>query len=580
MKRGASSLYAQLHGAVRRDPHTAALFLFCASAHGVAHGALALAAGALVRALALGLGAVDGRSTALLAQTAPLTLAVAGVGAAMLKGAMGVVAARAQARLVGLAGQELRQRTLAARLSPRATATTGAECQLGHDDHGPAPQLPPALPAPPSGADPDVARGVASLTTHVREVELAISAGLLQAVRALGELVPVLGVLVLVDARLAGAALLVLAPFSWGLGRMRRAWKRRQALALQESEALFAAADEAIRHADLFRVYRAEAVARAKVERLGVRLTELGAALAARAALLSSANEVLAAVALVLVVGASARWSPAERASLLPFAVAFFLIYKPLRDLSDARLAWAKGEVALARLASVGEPDLGAPRPDAAGIAPHTFAPARLEVRGLRLTRGALCNPVSFAVEPGTILGIVAPTGHGKTTLLRVLLGLERPASGVVGYGDVELGPELGPGARPFAWVPQDAPLIAGTLAENVGLGHPDGGAGLDVAAVLGELGATELARGVGAGGIGAGGRALSGGERQWVALARAFAARRPVLLLDEPTSGLDPESQRQVLGALARLRGQRTVVLVTHRTETLAVCDQIVSLD
>jgi ABC-type transport system involved in cytochrome bd biosynthesis fused ATPase/permease subunit len=72
----------------------------------------------------------------------------------------------------------------------------------------------------------------------------------------------------------------------------------------------------------------------------------------------------------------------------------------------------------------------------------------------------------------------------------------------------------------------------------------------------------------------------VSGGERQWIALARAVATGQPVLLLDEPTSGLDAESQRHVLEAIERLRGSRTVLIVTHRPEPLAIADMVIRLD
>ncbi len=521
---------------------------------------------------------MDERSTRVLGAGSALALALAGAAAAAIKGAAAVVAAGAQARLVGEAGERIRGRVLAARLA----GPLGVECQPGHRDHAPAPKL--AIThgggvVRGGASEPDVGRGVAALTTSIRELEHALAAGLLQSVRAVAELAPIVVVLFIVDARLAVAAALVLTPFGWAIGRLRRAWKRRQLGAMREAEALFSAADDALRNADLFRVYRAERLARARVGALGARLTALSVALAARAQALSSANEVLAALALVLVVAGASRWSHTERATLVPFAVAFFLAYKPLRDLGDARLAWAKGEAALERLALPME--AAAPDDEVAGPRPPTAedaviaAPGVLEVDGLRLPRGALEQPLRFSVAPGRCLGLVAPTGRGTTTLLRVLLGLEAPAAGVVRYGGLELGPRTEPGRRPFAWVPQDAPLIAGTLDENVALGAE----GVDARRALGALGAAELADALGDQAVGAGGRSLSGGERQWVALARALEAGRPVLLLDEPTSGLDAASQARVLEAIAALRGRHTVVLVTHRREALAVCDEVIEL-
>ena len=99
-----------------------------------------------------------------------------------------------------------------------------------------------------------------------------------------------------------------------------------------------------------------------------------------------------------------------------------------------------------------------------------------------------------------------------------------------------------------------------------------------DAHTVLADLGATSLAALADAP-VGAGGRVLSGGERQWVALARALASQQPVLLLDEPTSGLDAEAQDQVLAAIALLRGRRTVLLVTHRQEPLRIADRVLQL-
>ncbi|HEX4477132.1 MAG TPA: AAA family ATPase, partial [Polyangiaceae bacterium] len=144
-----------------------------------------------------------------------------------------------------------------------------------------------------------------------------------------------------------------------------------------------------------------------------------------------------------------------------------------------------------------------------------------------------------------------------------------------------------GPSERPFAWVPQDAPLVTGSVADNVLL---LGGSDATARAALDDVGAGRLGasdhdardanhRGDERDVIGPGGRPLSGGERRLLSLARALASSLPVLLLDEPTEGLDPDATRSVLAALARLRGRRSIVIATHREEVLPLADRVVRL-
>jgi ABC-type transport system involved in cytochrome bd biosynthesis fused ATPase/permease subunit len=174
--------------------------------------------------------------------------------------------------------------------------------------------------------------------------------------------------------------------------------------------------------------------------------------------------------------------------------------------------------------------------------------------------------------EPGEIAALVGRTGSGKTTLIRALLGLE-PASGRLLLNGTNVSAKrAGPGDRPFAWVPQEAPLVTGTLTENVLL---MGGTDEDARAALLLVGAERLAGTVDR--IGPGGRPLSGGERRQVSLARALVAGLPVLLLDEPTEGLDAESASAVRDAIARLRGVRTVIVATHRDDVVAIADRVV---
>lgn len=595
----ADSLHRRALGALARRPSLALGIIAGALMHAVGHAVLAGAAGLLTRALAAGMGLDAGGSAGLLRRLSVtddplLGLAVLGTFAAIAKLVGGALAASAEARVAGDVAGELRLDVLDRVLARVSTRTR-------HSDHGvPDRDLsPPEVRRLEASAPGDARSGadVAALTMHVAEVERGIANGVFVEARALLQLAPLGVLLVVLAPRLAssaGAALLGFALFAYAV---RRAFRRAHTAAARSAGALVSAGTEAVVHADLWATYGAGTKIRAHVASLSRAIADEGVRLRVRGVVLSSTSEVLGALALVVtlaLVGAGAIGG-VERGTVVPFAIAFFMAYRPLRDLVDARLVRARAEAALALAVAgvdghVGDRSTAAGRADGSdvegssdGVGVGRWSLEALAVDGLVTAHGDHA-PLTVHVPPGAIVALVGATGTGKTTLLRTLLGLLPPRAGSVRYGTRELSDRgIGPRSRPFAWVPQDAPILADTLAANIELGRSrrtvaGAAKSSDAASILTTLGAPGLASSLGGATLTTE-RPVSGGERQWIAMARALATELPVLLLDEPTSALDDASQARLLAAIARLRGARTIILVTHRPEPLAIADLVVRL-
>jgi ABC-type multidrug transport system fused ATPase/permease subunit len=187
---------------------------------------------------------------------------------------------------------------------------------------------------------------------------------------------------------------------------------------------------------------------------------------------------------------------------------------------------------------------------------------------------------VTFSIRRGEIVGVVGPSGGGKSTLLQLLLRLREPQRGrLVVDGQPVEDVSLVSWAKNVAFVPQDAILIDGTIEENIRFGR-DWVTGDDIRRAATQAGLAdeidELVAGFGHR-VGEHGRRLSGGQRQRLCIARALAGHPDLLVFDEPTSALDELSENRIRSTIESLRGSVGVVLVAHRSSTLEVCDRVV---
>ncbi|MFF2189089.1 thiol reductant ABC exporter subunit CydD [Streptomyces sp. NPDC058155] len=263
--------------------------------------------------------------------------------------------------------------------------------------------------------------------------------------------------------------------------------------------------------------------------------------------------------------------------------------YLPLRQVGAQYHAAAEGLAAAEEIFAVletgaGGSSGGAAR-DSGGVTEVPDSP-RLEFEGVTVRHEGRTEPsldaATLVVEPGETVALVGPSGAGKTTLLNVLLGFTAPTEGRVRVGGTDLSSlDLDRWRERIAWVPQHPYLFAGTIAENVRLARPDA----DAAAVrkaLRDAGAYDFVTALPQGAdtpLGEDGAGLSSGQRQRLALARAFLADRPLLLLDEPTAALDGETEAGIVEAVRRLAVGRTVLLVIHRPALLSVADRVIEL-
>jgi ABC-type multidrug transport system fused ATPase/permease subunit len=257
--------------------------------------------------------------------------------------------------------------------------------------------------------------------------------------------------------------------------------------------------------------------------------------------------------------------------------------FKPVKDLASMTSTIAQTTVALERIETILSSD-EVIKERAAPLDPGRVKGA-VSFDGVSFgydKDSPVLHDVSFKIEPGQVVGIVGPTGSGKSTVLSLLPRFYDPAQGRVLIDGMDIADyKLSALRAQIGFVLQDTVLFRGTVRENIAYGRPEASDEEIVAAAKVANSHDFISRmplGYDST-IGERGETLSGGQRQRIAIARAVVRNSPILVLDEPTAALDTESERLVIEALRRLMKGRTVIMIAHRLGTLIDADKIIVL-
>ena len=429
---------------------------------------------------------------------------------------------------------------------------------------------------------------LARLTGDVHAVETLLLSALGEVVQAAARLLFFAGALFLLSWKLALASLVVVPAFYLAARSFARLARRAARERRRRSGSLSAVAEEALANTALVQSANTQEreLARFRRENEGAIAAELaGTRISGLFAPAIDLIELAGAVSIIVLGTWALGADELTIGGLLAFLAYLAQLYRPVRDLSRLGQQVFEASAGAERVIELLET---APRvQDAPHARPLARAQGRLELDNVSYAypgsnRRAL-DGVSLAVGPGRCVALVGASGAGKSTVAKLALRFADPDAGRVRLDGHDVRDITLHSLRAHvALLLQDAPLFDGTVRDNVAYGQPDASEeqvreALAVAAAAGL--ADELPDGV-ATRVGQRGRALSGGQRRRVAMARALLQDAPVLVLDEPSAGLDAAASRLLLAPLRRLMVARATLLITHDVALAAAADEVVVLE
>jgi ABC-type multidrug transport system fused ATPase/permease subunit len=257
--------------------------------------------------------------------------------------------------------------------------------------------------------------------------------------------------------------------------------------------------------------------------------------------------------------------------------------FKPVQDLATMTNSIAQTAVGVERVQAILDADTTIPqRPDAQPATKLTGEIIFEKVAFAYDADSPVLKEVSFHIKPGQMVGVVGPTGGGKSTIVSLIPRFYDPTAGKIQIDGVDIRDYKIQGLRNhIGYVLQETVLFEGTVRDNIAYGRA-GATEAEImnAAKLADV--DEFVQRMPHGYdtmVGERGDTLSGGQRQRIGIARAIIRNNPILILDEPTAALDTESESLVVKALERLMKGRTTITIAHRLSTIRNCDVIIVL-
>ena len=428
---------------------------------------------------------------------------------------------------------------------------------------------------------------IARLVNDVQNVTQSLASVLVIMVRDTCVILGLLGWLLYLNWQLTMIAFVLIPMVALAVGAFSRRMRRLSGEQLRYTGELTSVVGEAIHGNPVIKVYAGQEHERSRFAAASRQLQGFARRMTVASSLLVPITQVMAAVAVSLVIALALYQSQQDRTTVggfVSFLTAMLMILNPLKHLADVngqlQRAFAAADAVFHFIDEPIENDHGTQEIERAKGALR-FEGVRFGYEG---STSLALKGIDLAIKPGETVALVGGSGGGKTTLANLIPRFYSVTDGRILLDDIPIESlKLESLRRQIAWVSQQVMLFNDTIANNVAYGSRRGASEADVRAALEAAYLTEFVASLPDGintMIGDNGIRLSGGQRQRLSIARALLKNAPILVLDEATSALDNESERFVQAALDKLMHGQTTLIIAHRLSTIEKADRILVLD